>query len=418
MLSKGYYRSLETRRKRGTQEIPGVQDMYSLVLRILKDHGVSTTAEIRGDIADYYWLTEDEVYFTSEFGSTPVLSSRLTTTLAKLVKAALIRRVSQGTYEITKFGLQVFEAFPKLDDSVLDSIEEELRRWFDWDNEKDVDYRETPNFNPDYNINLDDMPDIKRRAPEQAIEPYFQLSSRDIRRLYSEDLRFRNILRSGFVTYKEGSLYVTIPEWNNEGGYFTWYLQEQVPEVRLCVEKNYATNTLSFKGFYEEEAVTKQNFVAYYLNIYRNTPDWTNPYDYSSRNTINYLADDIFNAKDGYDALNRYIKDNSVIRDRLGKALSINPSTLYRELNGQTKMSLRRLVEICLALKLPYKISLAFVDKFNLTSELYDGDPEHSFWDMLLSIGQVKTPDEINDMCKSAGFENIFILTDENRDAF
>ncbi len=418
MLSKGYYRSLETRRKRGTQEIPGVQDMYSLVLRILKDHGVSTTAEIRGDIADYYWLTEDEVYFTSEFGSTPVLSSRLTTTLAKLVKAALIRRVSQGTYEITKFGLQVLEAFPKLDDSVLDSIEEELRRWFDWDNEKAADYRENPNFNPDYNINLDDMPDIKRRAPEQAIEPYFQLSSRDIRRLYSEDLRFRNILRSGFVTYKEGSLYVTIPEWNNEGGYFTWYLQEQVPEVRLCVEKNYATNTLSFKGFYEEEAVTKQNFVAYYLNIYRNTPDWTNPYDYSSRNTINYLADDISNAKDGYDALNRYIKDNSVIRDRLGKALSINPSTLYRELNGQTKMSLRRLVEICLALKLPYKISLAFVDKFNLTSELYDGDPEHSFWDMLLSIGQVKTPDEINDMCKSAGFENIFILTDENRDAF
>ena len=71
-----YYRFLQRRRVKSNTELPTTEELYRQIFRILKEKGRLRIAEIRRPLADYYWLSKDEVYYTTEYGYTPVFNSR------------------------------------------------------------------------------------------------------------------------------------------------------------------------------------------------------------------------------------------------------------------------------------------------------------------------------------------------------
>lgn len=83
---------------------------------------------IRKRIAEYYWLSDKDVYYTTEYGSTPILSSRLNTAIKRLLDIFVIERIGKGTYQITEFGKQVIKAYPKLTDKDIWDIRDFLSR--------------------------------------------------------------------------------------------------------------------------------------------------------------------------------------------------------------------------------------------------------------------------------------------------
>ena len=88
---------------------------------------------IRKRIAEYYWLSDKDVYYTTEYGSTPILSSRLNTAIKRLLDIFVIERIGKGTYQITEFGKQVIKAYPGVVFDVSERTETETLAQLDLD---------------------------------------------------------------------------------------------------------------------------------------------------------------------------------------------------------------------------------------------------------------------------------------------
>lgn len=404
-----YYERLHWIRKQSDIDLPSTDDLYRLIIKILKDGKQLTLAEIRKRIAEYYWLSDKDVYWTTEYGSTPVLSSRVNTAIKRLLDIFVIERVDKGTYQITDFGNKVAEAYPKLTDDDLWTIRRILteKYGYHYDDQGELgkqlvgfpDIEELPMLEPYYEGN-------------QPVEEWYDLDIREIEILYNSDLRFRNIIDSGFVKYRNGSLYIAVPVWHREDGYFEWYINDNIPETRLSFQKNFRDNTIQFMGVYGGKSVSKQEFYKLCYSVYKKTPRWADTEDPGIMSVIYGFILDIDAAEDGYEALKMFLRANKVTQERLAEELDVTERTIRRTLNKETPMDLDKLIDYCVALKLPYDISKALIDKFDVTDktgrkyEPHDGD-KHQFWDWLLKYGQCMSKEEINKRSEERGFGKI-----------
>lgn len=404
-----YYERLQRIRKQGEVNLPSTEDLYHLIIKILEEGGPLTLAEIRRRIAEYYWLSEKDVYYTTEFGSTPILSSRLNTAIKRLLDIDVIERVGKGEYQITEFGKGVLERYSKLTDQDLWDIRTILTRKYGYKYDDDG-YLKQGEVGIPY---IEEIPELRPDYEEpQPVEEWYQLNYLDIEVLYNSDLRFRNIIDTGFIKYRNGSLYVAVPIWHREDGYFDWFINDNIPETRLSFQKNFRDNTIKFMGFYGGKDLAKKDLYTLCYSVYKKLPQWAKPDDPGILSVIHGFILDIEAAEDGYEALKMFLKANKVTRERLAEELDVDEKTVRRTLNKETPMNLDKLVEYCVALKLPYDISEALIDKFDVPDktgrkyEPYDGD-KHQFWHWLLKYGQCMSKEEINKLSEEKGFGKI-----------
>ena len=403
------YERLTWRRKREEFDLPTTDDLYRLIIKILEDESPLTLAEIRKRIAEYYWLTDKDVYLTSEYGSTPVLSSRVNTAIRKLLEIFVIERLNKGTYSITTFGKQILKAYPKLKDEDLFDIRTRLTE------EYGIRYDDNGDLQKD-EVNLPYIEELPELEPyyerNEPVEEWYNLDFQEIEILYNSDLRFHKIIDTGFIKYKNGSLYISVPVWHREEGYFEWYINDNVPETRLSFQKNFRDNTIQFMGFYDGKSVSRQEFYSLCYKVYKKTPKWADTEEPGIMSVIYGFILDIDAAEDGYEALKLFLRANKVTQPALAEELGVDERTVRRTLNKETPMTLEKLVEYCIVLKLPYDISKALIDKFDLPDkdgEKYDpfDGGKHQFWHWILKFGQNMSKDEINKLAEKKGFGTI-----------
>jgi len=427
-----YYRFLQRRRVKSNTELPTTEELYGQILRILKEKGRLKIAEIRRLLADYYWLSEDEVYYTTEYGSTPVFNSRLQTALKKLLDVFAICRIEQGVYEITKIGRQLLENYPEVSDNLLWILEAYLCRLFpdrfnrnaegdsiyslpEW-----LDVSEMPDYNDNNYIDINevDLRDylrVKEEYTYHLVEEMWNLSVDDIERLYDSDIRFRRIIETGLVHYKNGILQIALPKRNSEDQTFEWITHDNVPELRLVVEKNFKTNVCEFAGVLGKPDIGKEEFREYLLEIYKRFPEWADLTDIEVLSEIDDIVEEIERANDPYEALRKLIKNSDVAIGKLADKLHIDVRHLRRHFNGETPIKLDRLVEICILMRLPEDISNALIKKFNVPDN--DGDlyeprynRKHKVWRWLLRYGQTMEWKEIVKKCKENQIPPVIII--------
>lgn len=401
-----YYERLRWIRKQNEFDLPSTEELYRLIVKILEDGKPLTLAEIRKRIAEYYWLSDKDVYYTTEYGSTPILSSRLNTAIKRLLDIFVIERIGKGTYQITEFGKQVIKAYPKLTDKDIWDIRDFLSRKVGYRYDDNGDLEKNEVGIPDY----EELPELEPRYEDrEPVEEWYRLDYEDIEILYNSDLRFRNIVNTGFIKYRNGSLYIAVPVWHREDRCFEWYINDNVPETRLSLQKNFRDNTIQFMGFYDGRNVTKREFFELVYKAYKDTPKWADTDDPGVLSVIYGFVMDIEYAKDGYEALKMFLRANKVTQQNLSEQLGVDERTVRRNLNQETPMDLDKLIEYCIVLKLPYEISEALIKKFDVPDktgrkyEPYDGD-KHQFWHWLLKYGQGMSKEEINRMSEEKGY--------------
>lgn len=396
-------------RKRREIDLPSTEEILTFIIRVLGEGKRLTLAEIRRRIAEYYWLSDEDVYKTSEYGSIPILSSRVNAAIKRLLEALLIERVGTGSYQISSFGRQLLSNNPDFSEDDLWYIERRIV------SKNESTEEDGEGIKPEvWMPHIEELPELQERHEEKPpTEEYYDLDYRDIEILYNSDLRFRNIVETGFVKYKDGSLYIAAPVWHTEDGYFEWFINKDIPETRLSIRKNYRYNMLQFMGFQGGKDLSKKEFYALVYGVYKTTPKWADTDDPGIMSVIYGFIMDIENADDGYAALRLFLKTNKVTQEELGFEIDLDERSIRRDLKGETPFDLDKLIRYLVGLKLPYDISKALIDKFDVADKdgnKYDpwNDDKHRFWEWLLKYGQAMTKEEINKKAEELGFEKIF----------
>jgi|GEM_PF-6780291 len=405
----GFYKRLNKIQREGDIILPTTEELYEQIIKILKESGPLTLGEIRRRLALYYWLSEEEVFYTSEFGSRPVFAGRVDAAIRKLVNLFIIDRIDKGVYELSEFGEELLtRRYPFTEDGL-----KQIRRLLE--EEYGLEYDNLWNLKSEVIpcILIEDPPELERFLPhEEWFEDCKKLTFEDIEGLYNSDIRFRKIVETGIVKYKEDGLYLAVPVWHKDEERFEWYVKDEDPGAKFSIKRRPSSGMLCFLGLETDPDFTPETYLEYLKRIYKDIPGWFGE-DYESMSEIYRLLLELESEPDPHKALKRFLKKLKTTQENMSGVLEIDERTIRRYLNNETPMKLEVLVKICVALKLPRDFCLEIIKKFNVPDgHGYTFEPtyikEHRFWDWLFKYGQLMSPKKINELAKKWGFEEIF----------
>ena len=195
----------------------------------------------------------------------------------------------------------------------------------------------------------------------------FTISAQDAAKLAYADRSFEAVLRSGRYRYVEGHFcinderYLYIDEYRNPR--LTYYARNHIDECCLAFKVNWCR----MQGEFRKSAVfRKKSETGQYPSGYTLAAEpGTEAYDRENRCLVSdsLLWMDVYKElEDEFgESIKRILKKKHLTQEVLAGMLGVSPKALYNYLNSD-KPSLPHIVGICVALKLPYFISMELIE--------------------------------------------------------
>lgn len=404
--------------------IPQEEELLPVVIRIFKENDEVTLDQIRKLLADYFWLDNEAYYYRLDNWKTPLFYYRVYRIVYHLFRHFLLIRTGRGRYRLSRIGRQVAEYYPRI------KYEEVQRfpirqnpyrvRWLKEDYHDDYSQVYIADISDDEAIDADIREygfSIDTEHYQEPEEPWFNLSEEEFWKIYFDDTRFRNLIKTGRVLYHKGRL-LLIKYTLGDGKYSALEFRAvEDQNLQIEIRKNFRTNEIYFKDvLYYSQPVNRIEF----LTLCKKKFDYDSPEVDDVIETIirelPYSVAEIF----------VYLRDKLKIKwNKLARVMGVSDRELRNWKNpcedGQPKVeiTLEAVVAICLALQLPPEISRLIIERINAkdkNGDMYDPDAaggEQRVWKLLLERHYTKSTLEINEICKR---NNVRCLFSENEE--
>ena len=401
--------------------IPDEEELLPAIIRIFKDNGELTLEELRQRLKELFWMDDNSFSFKFENSRRSLFGARVYRIVYHLFRHFLLERTARGTYILTRWGKQIAECYPQIR---YDEIKRFPRRIpeYEYDFEEGAPYRNyrDPEYQHDelfenYNINVSffGFPIRVEEFIEQE-ELWVKITEEEFWLLYNNDTRFRNLVRTGRVIFQSGRI-IPIRYELGEGKYSSLVLKASYDyNLRIEVRKNIKTNTVYFKDvYYLNRPINRMEF----LTICKKPLDWDNS---KTDDIIERLLREL---PDTPIEIYEYLKRELNIQwGKLADVMGVSVRQLQNwrkakegsEEETRNTIGLRNLVAFCLALQLPPELSeeiLKRVGAVDQNGDPYDPDAaggDQRVWQYILKRHYIKTPLEINELCKKNGIECLF----------
>ena len=404
--------------------IPKEEELLPVVIRIYKENGEVTLDQLRKLLAEYFWMDSDSYYYKPENWKTPLFYYRVYRIVYYLYRHFLLDRTGRGKYRLSELGNQVAEYYPyiRIEEVSRIPVRVEARglRNYDFEEYPPIYGNEVKVENLiDADIRQFGFP-IKEEQYQEPEEPWFNLSEEEFWSIYFADTRFRNLIRTGRVIYRNGRLHL-IRYTLGDGKYSA--LEFRIVEdknLHIEVRKNFRTNEIYFKDvLYNSQSVSRLEFIT----LCKKKFDYDSPEVEDVIETIvrelPYSVAEIFS----------YLRDTLKIKwNKLARVMGISDRELrnwknpYEDGEPKVEITLEAVIAICLALQLPPEISKLIIERINArdkNGDTYDPDAaggEQRVWKLLLERHYTKTTLEINEICKRNNARCLFSENEEDHE--
>ena len=418
--------------------IPEEEELLPAIIRIYKENGEITLEELRRLLSDYFWMDEDAFYYKPEDWKTPLFYYRVYKIVYYLHRHFLLVRTGRGRYRLSELGLQIAKYRPRIsvDEVRRFPVRETPHRYREYEeyeeNEiwpnipEEISYQRNRVLRDDLEEELIDVSirefgfPMEEESDNDPEETWFNISEEEYWRLFETDVRFRNLIRTGRVILRDGSLYIV--KYTLGDGVYSALELKTVTDNRLRIEvrKNFRTNEVYFKDvFYDSHPVTRVEF----LTICKK------PLDYESPEVEDVIDKIIRELPFDVVGIFKYFKDELKVNwNNLARVIGVSDRELRNWKNpgvdGNTKedITLEAVVAICLALHFPPELSKLVIERINAKDKndfTYDPDAaggEQRVWEWLLRRHYMKTPLEINAICEEKDISCLFSENPEDHE--
>lgn len=238
----------------------------------------------------------------------------------------------------------------------------------------------------------------------------FTISAQDAANLACTDSSFERVLRSGRYRYIEGHFCINDERYFYEDTYgrlhLTYHARNHVDECCLT----FKVNGCRMKGeFWQSTAYRKKGDTGQYPSGYTLAAEpGTEDYDRENHCLVSdsLLWLDVYKElKDDFgDSIKNILKKKGITQEVLAGRLGVSPKALYNYLNSD-KPSLPHIIGICVALNLPYFISMELLD--NAGHSLRKTEIDFLYRQFLLQSEQI-TVERCEDILQKQGFPPLF----------
>ena len=378
--------------------IPDDNQFYKAILKILEEHEELSLQQLRYELQDYLWISDEEYRFSPDAQGRTLFVRRVYKTVYKLYKHHLLDRVSRGVYKLSNLGRQLIKSYSEINEDMVIQFPSRSKHF---DDSEYAEYAEDAQISQ-----------FGFHEGRIAEETWFNISEEEFTKLYESDNRFRKVIDSGRFVLHDGQI-VPVNYRLGEGIYSDLVCEVVYDSgIQVIVKKDFQSNTVYFDSVtYNNNAVPYSKF----LTLAKHPINWETP------NVENLIDEILRELPDNIVDIFKYLKRKLGVNwEKLARVLGVsdrilrywkNPSE-----NGGTKVeiSLEKIVAICLALNLPPEVSKLIIERVGAVDKngfKYDPDAaggEQRIWEYLLKRHYTRSTLEINELCKKNGIESLF----------
>lgn len=356
------HRSMEIKpcikRKAPYYYIPQIRELYEPIMEFMYDTKEAYTYQIREAIANYFFLTEDEVEYRENDRYT-VFQMRVNVVCYRLARRRLLENIGRGLYKISYLGEEALERRYDIDENYLKQIPE---------------------------IEDDHEDSIKLPIPDKRYEyaPIEEVTIKEIHQARMQDTRFNNMLMMKALAFENGQI---------------------VDSVSLMVENKLCYKTDIKTG---EKTVKSRSVEGYHKGS--NAKDWSNPHPFIN----NPVGISGYNGGSSFGDILTDLMDNhyNISKTELSRRTGINDRTIQRMRTGVTQQpNVKDVYAIALTLEIPSQIFRVMLKK--LRWDPNPDTPPDSIYMTIYGVNRGMSIKEINDACRQLGADEIYPLNME-----